>query len=338
MAIFRLVWTAFFDDYTVFTRDALVSNTSKTVEALFDLLGVEFARDGDKACAFAKRFKSLGVEIDLQTFGAGVVHLGHTAERREELSLVLKEILKEKSITSKQAESMRGRLHWFELFAFGRVANSAVKVLGELALSGRKRVSLSDADISALGFLCERVLVAPPLAITPSCLQSWIVFTDGACEGMENHKQGGVGGVLVNPLGQVVSFFGGVVPEDIMQCLLQKSKNPIYELEVLPVLISIWLWEGKINLSQVCWYLDNEASRSAFIKGQGATLLAAYMVEAFTAEEMRLQLKSWFARVPSLSNLADSPSRLEDKLLLDLGAVKGPIDWLAVGKLLGLNL
>ena len=34
---------------------------------------------------------------------------------------------------------------------------------------------------------------------------------------------------------------------------------------------------------------------------------------------MKLQLKSWFARVPSLSNLADSPSRLEDKLLLETG-------------------
>ena len=62
------------------------------------------------------------------------------------------------------------------------------------------------------------------------------------------------------------------------------------------------------------------------------------MVDAFTAEEMKLQLKSWFARVPSLSNLADSPSRLEDKLLLELGAVKGPIDWLAMGKVLGLDL
>ena len=338
MAIFRVVWTAFFDDYTVFARDALVSNTSKTVEALLDLLGIEFARDGDKAGAFAKRFKSLGVEIDLQTFGTGVVHLGHTAERREELNVVLKDILQEKSITSKQAESLRGRLHWFESFAFGRVANGAVKVLGELALSGRKRVTLSDADTAALSFLSNRVLVAPPLAITPACLQTWIIFTDGACEGAEDLKQGGVGGVLVDPLGRIVSFFGGAVPETIMRCLLQKSKNPIYELEVLPVLLSMWLWRDRINLAQVCWYLDNEASRSAFIKGHGATSLAACMVDAFTDEEMRHQLKSWFARVPSLSNLADSPSRLEDKFLLELGAVKGPIDWQAVGKLLGLDL
>ena len=58
-------------------------------------------------------------------------------------------------------------------------------------------------------------------------------------------------------------------------------------------------------------------------------------MNAFTDKEMQLQVKSWFARVPSLSNLADSPSRLEDKLLLDLGAVKGPVDWQAVANVLG---
>ena len=51
---------------------------------------------------------------------------------------------------------------------------------------------------------------------------------------------------------------------------------------------------------------------------------------AFTEEEMKLQIKAWFARVPSFSNLADSPSRLEDDFLLKLGSVKGPINWQAV--------
>jgi hypothetical protein len=158
VALFRLVWTAFFDDYTVFSRDALVSNTAKTVETLFDLLGVEFARDGNKASTFAKVFKSLGVEIDLENFESGIVRLGHTKERRDELSSVLRDILKERCVTAKQAESMRGRLHWFESFAFGRVANSAVKVLGDLALSGRRKIDLTDSQMTSLRFLCERFL------------------------------------------------------------------------------------------------------------------------------------------------------------------------------------
>ena len=88
--------------------------------------------------------------------------------------------------------------------------------------------------------------------------------------------------------------------------------------------------------SQFCWYLDTEAGRSAYIKGHGATMVAAELVNDFTNVEMQRLLKSWFARVPSLSNLADSPSRLKDDFLLSLGAVKGPCDWMAVGKLLGL--
>ena len=119
------------------------------------------------------------------------------------------------------------------------MANSAVKVLGDLALSGRRKIDLSDSQMTSLRFLCERVLTAPPLSITPSCLLSWIVFTDGACEGPEGQKEGGIGGVLIDPFGKVVSFFGGKVPDQIMDHLLTKSKNPIYELEVLPVKSSL---------------------------------------------------------------------------------------------------
>ena len=80
------------------------------METLFDLLGVDFAKEGDKAGKSAKKFKSLGVEIDLQCFGSGVIPMGHTQDRKEELSSVLNGILKEKAINTKQAESLRGRL------------------------------------------------------------------------------------------------------------------------------------------------------------------------------------------------------------------------------------
>ncbi|CAL1139415.1 unnamed protein product [Cladocopium goreaui] len=99
--------------------------------------------------------------------------------------------------------------------------------------------------------------------------------------------------------------------------------------EEFKMVVSAWLWGQQMQSSQVCWYLDNEAGRSAYIKGHGATMVAAEMVNDFTNVEMQRQLKSWFARVPSLSNLADSPSRLKDEFLLSLGAVKGPIDWMA---------
>ena len=156
---------------------------------------------------------------------------------------------------------------------------------------------------------------------------AYLVFTDGACEGAEGQKTGSVGGVLVSPEGKLVQFFGGNVPDALMSVLLKASKNPIYELEVLPVLMAVALWGGVCSLSQVCWYLDNDAGRSAFIKAYGATSVADGMLEDFTAEEMRLQIKSWFARVPSASNLADAPSRNDDAFLTGSGATKVFFSW-----------
>ena len=88
LVLFRLPWTAYFDDCLVFSRDLLIGNTAKTVDNLFDLLGIEVAREGDKASFFSKCFKSLGVQIDLSSFCNGEAHVGHTQERRDQSSLV----------------------------------------------------------------------------------------------------------------------------------------------------------------------------------------------------------------------------------------------------------
>ena len=60
LVMFRLAWTAYFDDYTIFCRDMLIGNTSKTVDNLFDLLGIEVAREGSKATGFFQAVQELG--------------------------------------------------------------------------------------------------------------------------------------------------------------------------------------------------------------------------------------------------------------------------------------
>ena len=184
-----------------------------------------------------------------------------------------------------------------------------------------------------LRFLRERVL-APPLRLTPTCLLSWVIFTDGACEGPDDRKVGSIDGVLVSPQGVLQQFFGGTVPEDTMALLAARSRNPIYELEVMPVLVAALLWWQTCEGSQVCWYLDNEAGKSAFLKAYGATEIADGMVQAFTEHEMELQIKSWFSRVPSASNIADAPSRHEDSMLRDRAALKMAIQWQAVREII----
>ena len=55
--------------------------------------------------------------------------------------------------------------------------------------------------------------------------------------------------------------------------------------------------------------MDNEAARTAYIKAQGATDAAEAMVRDYANLELRMQLWTWFARVPTHSNLSDGPSR-----------------------------
>lgn len=55
------------------------------------------------------------------------------------------------------AESFRLRMRWLETFSQGRIANAAVRKVGDLASLTRKTVALSEKDKSSLLFLKHRV-------------------------------------------------------------------------------------------------------------------------------------------------------------------------------------
>ena len=121
-----LVWTCFFDDYTLLSQE--VSSVSFAAKSLFKLLGVQYAQ-GSKNTEFFKGVKTLGVFLNLDGEN-GLVELGHTDSPKQELSEMLNSILSEGQVLTKTAKSLRGRLQWFETFAFGRTANSCLHRLG----------------------------------------------------------------------------------------------------------------------------------------------------------------------------------------------------------------
>ena len=58
--LFRLVWSSFFDDFSNITRSVLANNTKWAIETLFDLLGIDFDRDGKKAPPHSSIFQIVG--------------------------------------------------------------------------------------------------------------------------------------------------------------------------------------------------------------------------------------------------------------------------------------
>ena len=80
-----------------------------------------------------------------------------------------------------------------------------------MASSGRSEKRLCEKEIKTLTFLRNRVLSAPPTKIQATSLRTWLVFSDGACEG-EDNKLGTVGAVLINLEGAVCRYFSEQVP------------------------------------------------------------------------------------------------------------------------------
>ena len=264
-----LTWSAFFDDFTSKCAEGEETNVSFYVEGLLKLLGIAYATDGGKAPDFSEHFKSLGLQFDLTCIQNSIFALQHTEARKRELAATVDGLVAAKRFTPKDLERLHGRLVWFNSFVFGRQLNSILKLISLACRSKAKQLELSE-EFNALQDLSLQLTDVKPLAIR-------YVFTDGSYES-DSAYLGAVGGVLVAPSGIARECFGSEVPSSILKALVKFSKHPIYELEVLPLLLALECWSKYLRGSPTVCYLDNEAARSAFRKGNGATEAAQRMI------------------------------------------------------------
>ena len=94
------VWAGtFFDDFPILSKSASAGQTEQHVSHLLNLIGLRFSAEGKKRLPFDMSMAVLGVVLDLSRFAEGVVSFKHTQPRRTHPG---------------GAESLRGRLIWFE--------------------------------------------------------------------------------------------------------------------------------------------------------------------------------------------------------------------------------
>ena len=235
-----------------------------------------------------------------------VARVGHTTERREEIAQTIKDHLAKSELSARQAEQLRGRMVFFEGYAFGRTTNHALKQVSLRAEGGGDQYKLDDALRRALELILLRVSVAKPLEITARATDTFYIFTNGAFENLK----GSIGGVLFDSSGRPLEFFAAVLSDESMIPFLAVSRNPIYELELLAVAVSFSFWAKRLHHKQLMCYLDNDAARAALIKGRGSTSLSDHIVRRAMVYETEHALLSWYSRVPTASNPGDDPSKL----------------------------
>ena len=117
-------------------------------------------------------------------------------------------------------------------------------------------------------------------------------------------------------------YFSERVPAKVMDSLLSVSEHPIYELELLPVLVSYRAWGQRMKGAQLVVYLDNDAARHSLIRGVSGTSNGSVILERILQLEDALSLKVWYARVPTYSNIADGPSRGSCDVVQGLGSTR----------------
>ena len=96
----------------------------------------------------------------------------------------------------------------------------------------------------------------------------------------------------------------------------------VYEAEVLPYSVALYVWHSYIRDSCLFVYIDNEASRFSWIAGTADRGLVQHMIHRALCLESDLSTYPYFNRVPSHSNLADDPSRGRFAFLQSCGCVR----------------
>ena len=301
-------WTTFYDDYSVVTLEEDVRSLQASVFLFFQLLGWKVATDGGKASPFCQVFQSLGVVFDLTKAPQRIVLVSNTEARRIEVRRWCKETLNRGTLAPAECLAFASRVRWLEAQTHGRLGMVALRVLLNHASPAKdsRRFVMSSRLRWAVSWILHSVPSAPPRAFQLQARKKFLVFTDGAVEdGIAS-----VGGVLCSARALPIAYFGAKVPQSVTEAWRAcGTEHPVFQAELLAVLLAAHLWGGALAGNLCTCFVDNEAVKRSLIRGSAFPDSNQLLLENFLSQESSLGTHFWFCRVPSPCNPADAPSR-----------------------------
>ena len=307
--------TSYFDDFVVITDSEISTSTGDCFSMVMKILGFSLSGSDKKNKPFAQIFDALGVTFVLNKSVEGMIEVTNTDERKSDLTERIQKVLDKGAITGKEATSLRSRLNFADSQIYGRTSAMMLKHLSYHEMHGSE-TRLSSSCSKTLSFYKELLVTGLPRRVAVNTNSVAHVFLDGAIEESGTSFYAGVGGVLTTSEGLVYKAFGYSIPET-------KSREvggKIHQIELLPIVMACVAFGEDIRCRATMFHIDNTAAQSALINAGSSNQYSSSIIYTYLEHEQHLQLRPWFARVGTYSNIADGPSRGDFALVRKLGA------------------
>ena len=315
--MFGLSWSNYFDDYPQVTLESDAGSAQYIAESFVALLGWTVALEDKKRKPFSKVFDTLGVQIDFNDAVELYFKVRNKPSRSAEFDTTFRDILAKNKLSPGEAASLRGRFQYAEAHTFGRVGRFAMAPISIRAVSSGANHLLTSDIIEALQWMSHWLRTAEPRKVLRSDGSPPIlIFTDGAVEG-PRHNVVTTGAVAFFPETDRLEFFGSIVePSLLFEWNGGLDKQVIGQAELLPILQAKIAWSDRLEGKDVIMFVDNSSALHAVIKGFSNSPGSRDILKDMAVRDLARPSNVWLCRVPSVSNPADAPSRLEFETLL----------------------
>ena len=148
----------------------------------------------------------------------------------------------------------------------------------------------------ALFFLESRISQGVPCKIMTSVHDTMYILTDAS---FDDDKTGGLGGVLLNGEGSIVSWFPFMLSESQVQKFIRGDAQVVIgELEALAPVMAPGLWSHLCRSRHIIFYIDNDGARYSRIKGYSSSFSLSLRSRMLAIHLEELVCVQWFARHP----------------------------------------
>ncbi|KAF4651247.1 hypothetical protein FOL47_000521 [Perkinsus chesapeaki] len=278
---------SFIDDYWGIEPDGTVESAFDCWIFLNEILG--FREKKSKRASPAEEVPLLGLNIG---FSRDSMTVTLPSDKRDKLASDLESLAREEIANPADLRKLCGRLTFASAtsadYSWRSFTRSLYRVLNDEPPRVNKRLRGALRDLASL------VRKAPPSKIIPLVAEAdhpVVLYSDAESDNSR------ITGVLCFPTGcrSKDLYFAESVPETTLG-KVDSRKNQIAALELYAARVALIVF-------------DNKSVEDALVRGSSAARDLNHMIGTFWKTAAHHSISVWVARVPSLQNLADGPSR-----------------------------